>query len=130
MQCYHTTRRAVKAPYNKFSSFAYLRTEEKYAKLSAALARGQPKQKPTHKQQAMSNKPERPALRSDGKPRATPEQITAARRKAAAARWKERKKAEWRTVRIHSDTYAKLEDERKRKRATWDGLFAFLLRKR
>lgn len=71
----------------------------------------------------------RNSLRSDGKPRATAAQISAARRKAAEARWAGNVKAEWRTIRVHADTYERL-DALRAGRLTWDELFAKLAAKR
>lgn len=68
-------------------------------------------------------------MRSDGKPRATAAQITAARKKAAAARWAGNVRAEWRTIRVHADTYGRL-DAMRAGRLTWDELFAKLAAKR
>ena len=65
---------------------------------------------------------DRKNLRSDGKPRATPAQITAARRKAAEARWAGLERVAWRTIRVHAETYARL-DEMRGGRLTWDALF-------
>lgn len=70
------------------------------------------------------------AMRKDGKPRATADQITAARRKAAAARWAGNVKAEWRTIRVHADTYDALDAMRTAKGLSWDALFAALAAKR
>ena len=70
------------------------------------------------------------AMRKDGKPKATAEQITAARRKAAAARWAGNVKAKWRTIRVHEDTYDALEAMRAAKGLSWDALFATLARRR
>ena len=72
---------------------------------------------------------DRKNLRSDGKPRATAAQITAARRKAAEARWAGNVKAKWRTIRVHADTYARL-DALRGGRLTWDALFARLAGRR
>ena len=69
------------------------------------------------------------SLRSDGKPRATAAQISAARKKAAAARWAGNVKAKWRTIRVHAETYARL-DAMRGGRQTWDALFATLAAKR
>lgn len=69
------------------------------------------------------------AMRKDGKPRASADQITAARRKAAAARWAGNVKAKWRTIRVHAETYARL-DAMRGGRLTWDALFATLAAKR
>lgn len=69
-------------------------------------------------------------LRSDGKPRATAEQITAARRKAAAARWAGNVKPTWRTIRVHDDTYSTLDALRMRKGLSWDDLLSRLARRR
>ena len=70
------------------------------------------------------------SLRSDGKPRATAAQISAARKKAAAARWAGNVKAEWRTIRVHADTYATLDAMRTAKGLSWDALFATLAARR
>ena len=70
------------------------------------------------------------AMRKDGKPKATAEQITAARRKAAAARWAGNVKARWRTIRVHDETYATLDAMRTAKGLSWDALFATLARRR
>lgn len=76
--------------------------------------------------------------RKDGKPRASATQITAARRQAAAARWKGNVKPEWRTIRVHADTYAALDKLRYASgripdfrawgagRLTWDSLLSRL----
>lgn len=69
-------------------------------------------------------------LRSDGKPRATAEQITAARRKAAEARWAGSERTAWRTIRVHDDTYATLDALRTRKGLSWDDLLSGLARRR
>ncbi len=70
------------------------------------------------------------AMRKDGKPRATAEQITAARRKAAAARWAGNVKPTWRTIRVHGDTYKALEEMRTAKGLSWDAFFATLAARR
>lgn len=76
-------------------------------------------------------------MRKDGKPRASAAQITAARRKAAAAAWAGHEKVAWRTIRVHADTYERLDAIRQRLPpfkgravASWDALFARLTLKR
>ncbi len=80
-------------------------------------------------------------LRSDGKPRASAEHISAVRREAgrrgAVAAWGDRPKVEWRTIRVHADTYERLNAMRSRlppfkgrAAASWDALFARLTLKR
>lgn len=71
----------------------------------------------------------RKSLRKDGKPRATAEQITAARKVAAAARWAGRSRTAWRSIRVHADTYAVLEEVRIGCGITWDNLLARLAAK-
>lgn len=68
-------------------------------------------------------------MRSDGKPRATAAQISAARRKAAKARWAGNVKAKLRTIRVHEETYELL-DAMRGGRLTWDGLLHRLASKR
>ena len=78
----------------------------------------------------MQTKTIKSSLRSDGKPRATAAQISAARKKAAAARWAGNVKAEWRSIRVHADTYDALEALRTARSLSWDALFATLAAKR
>lgn len=69
------------------------------------------------------------SMRSDGKPRATAAQISASRRKAAEARWAGRERVAWRTIRVHAETYERL-DAMRGGRLTWDALFDRMALKR
>ena len=69
------------------------------------------------------------SMRSDGKPRATAAQISAARRKAAEARWAGLERVAWRTIRVHAETYERL-DAMRGGRLTWDALFDRMALKR